>query len=178
MTEYHLLTIWRLRAPLAKVYGAIQNSLDWPLWWPGARKVEQTAAGDSNGIDNVRNYAWQGDFPYLLEFSMRATRIEEQVAIEGAARGDLEGIGRWQFSCRGAVSTVRYEWHVHSTLVWMNLIAPIARSVFIHNHMLVMDQGGEGLARLLGSPLLSQQNIDLLAEADAPEKELAKVDQR
>jgi hypothetical protein len=164
VTEYRLLTIWRIKAPLTKVYAAIQNSLIWPEWWPGAQKVEQTAAGDANGINN----AWQGEFPYLLEFSMRATRIERLVAIEGAAEGDLEGIGRWQFSRQGAVSIVRYEWHVHSTLVWMNLIAPIARSIFIRNHMLVMEQGGEGLARLLGSPLVSQENIDLLAEVDSP----------
>lgn len=165
MTEYRLLTIWRIKAPLTKVYEAIQNSLNWPQWWPGSRKVEQTAAGDRHGINNIRNYAWQGEFPYLLEFSMRATRIERLVAIEGAAEGDLEGVGRWQFSRQGAVSIVRYEWHVHSTLAWMNLIAPIARSMFIHNHVLVMEQGGEGLARLLGAPLLSQQNIDLMAAA-------------
>ena len=173
MTEYRLLTIWRIKAPLAKVYEAIQNSLSWPEWWPGAQKVEQTAVGDASGINNVRNYAWQGEFPYLVEFSMRATRVEKLVALEGAAKGDLEGIGRWHFSCKGAVSIVRYEWHVHSTLVWMHLMAPIARSMFIHNHMLVMAQGGEGLARLLGSPLLSQENIDLLAESDSPRGQFA-----
>jgi hypothetical protein len=178
MTEYRLLTIWRIKAPLAKVYEAIQNSLSWPEWWPGAQKAEQTEAGDSNGINNVRNYAWQGEFPYLVEFSMRATRIEKLVAIEGAAEGDLEGIGRWHFSRKGAVSIVRYEWHVHSTLVWMNLIAPIARSMFIHNHMLVMAQGGEGLARLLGSPLVSQENIDLLAKSDSPRGQFVGAEER
>jgi hypothetical protein len=178
MTEYRLLTIWRIKAPLAKVYEAIQNSLSWPEWWPGAQKVEQTAVGDASGINNVRNYAWQGEFPYLVEFSMRATRVEKMVALEGSAKGDLEGIGRWHFSCKGAVSIVRYEWHVHSTLVWMNLMAPIARSMFIHNHMLVMAQGGEGLARLLGSPLLSQENIDLLAESDSPRGQFARAEER
>lgn len=168
MTEYRLLTIWRIKTPLTRVYAAIQDSLSWPQWWPGAKKVEQKAAGDANGINNVRDYAWQGEFPYLVEFSMRATRIERLVVIEGAAEGDLEGIGRWHFSRQGGVSIVRYEWQVHSTLAWMNLIAPIARPVFIHNHMLVMAQGGEGLARLLGSPLLSQENIDLMAEAARP----------
>lgn len=178
MTEYRLLTIWRIKAPLTKVYAAIENSLSWPEWWPGAQNVEQTAAGNANGIDNVREYAWQGDFPYLVKFSMRATRIDRLVAIEGAAEGDLEGTGRWNFSHKGAVSIVRYEWHVHSTLAWMNLIAPIVRSVFTHNHMQVMAQGGEGLARLLGSPLLSQENIDLLAEADSPRSELSGAEER
>ena len=76
------------------------------------------------------------------------------------------------------MSIVRYEWHVHSTPVWMNVIAPLVRSIFIHNHMLVMEQGGEGLARLLGSPLVSQENIDLMAEAEAPPPAIKRLQVR
>lgn len=163
MTEYRLLTIWRIQAPLEEVYAAIHNSLHWPEWWPGARKVEQAAKGDANGVNSVRRYSWQGKFPYKVEFEVRATRIERLVAIEGQARGDLEGVGRWHFSRQGPISVVYYEWHVRSTRWWMNLIAPLARSMFIGNHARVMNQGGEGLARLLRSPLLGRKNIDLMA---------------
>ena len=47
----------------------------------------------------------------------------------------------------------------------MNLIAPFARSMFIRNHGILMRQGAEGLAGLLDAPLLSQENIDLMAQA-------------
>lgn len=165
MSEYRLLTIWRVEAPLEKVYAAIENSLHWPRWWPGAETVEELATGDANGIDSVRRYAWQGQLPYRVVFDVRATRIESLVAIEGSSRGDLDGVGRWHFSRQGAVSVVRYEWHVRVTRWWMKLAAPLARSFFIRNHALLMKQGGEGLARLLGSRLLSQENIDLMADA-------------
>ena len=33
MAEYHLLTIWRIEAPLEEVYATIINSLNWPDWW-------------------------------------------------------------------------------------------------------------------------------------------------
>lgn len=168
MAEYRLLTIWRIEAPLEEVYAAIHDSLRWPDWWPGVRKVEQAAAGDADGTNSVWRYSWQGQLPYRLEFEVRATHIENLVAIEGTSRGDLEGVGRWHFSRQGAVSIVRCEWHVRSTRWWMNLIAPVARSMFIRNHALVMEQGGEGLARLLRSPLVSQENIDLMAEAVPP----------
>lgn len=168
MAEYRLLTIWRIEAPLEKVYAAIQNSLRWPDWWPGVQKVEQAAAGDADGINSVRRYFWQGQLPYRVVFDVRATRIEALVAIEGRAEGDLEGSGRWHFSREGKVSVVRYEWHVRSTRWWMNLIAPLARPMFIRNHARLMAQGGEGLARLLDAPLLSQQNIDLLAASQEP----------
>ncbi len=168
MAEYRLLTIWRIQAPLEEVYAAIHNSLRWPDWWPGVQKVEQAAAGDAAGINSVWRYSWQGQLPYRVVFEVCATRIEKLVAIEGTARGDLEGIGRWHFSRQGVVSVVRCEWHVRSTRWWMNLIAPVARSLFIRNHARIMEQGGEGLARLLRSPLVGQKNIDLMAETVPP----------
>ena len=168
MAEYRLLTIWHIEAPLEEVYAAIHDSLRWPQWWPGAQKVEQISAGDSDGIGSVRRYAWQGQLPYRVVFEARTTRIEKLVAIEGTARGDLEGIGRWHFFRQGAASLVRYEWHVRSTRWWMNLSAPLARPLFIRNHALLMEQGGEGLARQLGAPLVGQETIDLLADEAPP----------
>jgi len=168
VAEYHLLTIWHIDAPLMQVYAAIQDSTHWPEWWSGVEKVEQTADGDGNGINNIRRYSWQGDLPYPVVFEVRATRIDALVAIEGCARGDLEGTGRWQFAHNGDVSVVHFEWHVRSTRWWMNLLAPLARPIFIRNHVQIMAQGGDGLAKRLGTTLVSQENIDLAAESEAP----------
>lgn len=168
MAEYRLLTIWRIEAPLREVYAAIHNSMHWPEWWPSVRKVENIADGDGNGINSIRRYAWQGKLPYRVVFDVRATRIEALVAIEGTARGDLEGHGHWRFSRQGKISVVHYEWHVRSKRWWMNLVAPVARSMFIHNHTQIMDQGGKALARLLKAPLVGQEHIDLMAKAATP----------
>ena len=168
MAEYHLLTVWRIKAPLAEVYAAIHDSLRWPEWWPSVRTVEQTASGDVNGINSIRRYAWQGKLPYRVVFDVRATRIENLLAIEGTARGDLEGVGRWKFFRQGKVSVVHYEWHVSSRRWWMNLIAPLARSIFIRNHAQIMEQGGKALARLLKAPLVGQEHTDLMARTVRP----------
>jgi hypothetical protein len=165
MAEYHLLTTWRVDAPLEEVYRSIHDSLRWPDWWSAVRKVEQTSAGDADGVNSVWSYSWRGQLPYRVAFVVSPTRIEKLVAIEGVTWGDLEGTGRWRFSRQGAVSIVCCEWHVRSTRWWMNLMAPVARSIFIRNHALVMEQGGKGLARLLGARLLSQETVDLLAGA-------------
>lgn len=163
MAEYRLLTIWRIGAPLENVYAAIRDSQRWPEWWPNVRTVEQRAAGQADGVDSIWRYAWQGRLPYRVVFEVCATRVESLVAIEGLTRGDLEGVGRWHFACHEGVSIVRCEWHVRSTRWWMNLLAPVTRSMFIRNHARVMAQGGDGLARLLGAPLVSQRTIDLMA---------------
>lgn len=167
-TDYHLLTIWRIVAPLPQVYNTIHDSIHWPEWWPGAEEVEQTADGESSGIDSIRRYSWQGALPYPIVFEVRATRIEALVAIEGQARGDLEGSGIWRFAQDGQDSIVEYEWHVRSKRWWMNLLAPLARPIFIRNHVRIMAQGGEGLARHLGAALVSQSNIDLQADKRSP----------
>lgn len=166
MVEFRLLSIWHIKAPLEDVYAAIRDLLSWPDWWPGVREVALVKAGDGNGIDSVWHASWQGQLPYRIQFDVRATRIEELVAIEGTAHGDLEGGGEWHFSRWGPVSVVRCEWHVRSNRWWMNLVAPLARGMFIRNHGRIMAQGGAALARRLHSPLMGQENIDLLA-ADA-----------
>ncbi|HEX5803849.1 MAG TPA: SRPBCC family protein [Azospira sp.] len=165
MAEYHLLTTWRVEAPLERAYQAIHDSPRWPDWWQGVQRVERVATGDADGIGSVWRYFWRGRLPYRVVFDVCVTRVDTQLAIEGSTRGDLEGVGRWDFSGQGTVTTIRCEWHVHSTRWWMNLIAPVARSVFIRNHARVMEQGARGLAGRLGAPLLSQETVDLLAAA-------------
>lgn len=172
MAEYRFLTIWRIEAPLEKVYATILDSLHWPDWWPSVKKVSETASGNANGINSIRRYSWQGRLPYRVEFDVRATRIEDLVAIEGRAHGDLDGVGRWKFARKGAVSVVHYEWHVRSTRWWMNLVAPLARSTFIRNHTQIMEQGGKSLARLLRAPLVGQEHIDLMAASVSPRAKL------
>lgn len=165
MAEYHLLTVWRIEAPLQEVFAAVEDTLRWADWWPSVRKVEQTVAGDEKGIGSVRRYVWRGRLPYRVVFDVCATRIDELAALEGVATGDLAGSGRWKFSSQGKLSIVHYEWHVHSKRWWMNLVAPLARAIFIRNHAQIMAQGGKALARRLKAPLVGQENTDLMAVA-------------
>ena len=58
-------------------------------------------------------------------------------------------------SGQGGVTAALYEWNVQTTRAWMNLLAPVARPIFAVNHDYVMRNGGQGLARLLGAPLLA-----------------------
>lgn len=164
MAEYHLLTTWRIDAPLEQVFEVVADSLSWPDWWPSVCSVEQTVNGNADGVGNMRRYTWQGRLPYRMVFEVRATLIIKGEAIAGIAQGDLEGVGHWTFSRQGRISVVHYEWRVQSTRRWMNLIAPFARSMFIRNHARVMTQGGRGLASRLGAALVSQETIDLMAQ--------------
>jgi hypothetical protein len=154
MMKYRFVTIWYIEAPLEAVCEAIYHSLNWPQWWRNVERVEELAPGDARGIGSVRRYSWRGRLPYRLTFDICVIHIEPLAAIEGIASGDVEGQGRWSFSTEGAVTIVRFEWQVHTTPVWMNLLALFARPFIKWNHDTVMQQGGEALARRLNARLV------------------------
>jgi hypothetical protein len=150
MPAYSFVTVWTLEAPIEPVWQAIYHSEDWPRWWRGVESVTVLQPGDRQGLGAVRRFCWKSKLPYRLRFDMRVVRIEPPRLLEGHATGELEGEGVWRLEQSGSVTTVRYDWNVRTARWWMNLIAPLARPLFEWNHDVVMRQGGDGLARLLG----------------------------
>ena len=154
MASYSFLTTWILDAAQEDVWQAIYAIERWPIWWPGVRRVERLEQGSGNGVGSLYRHEWRSVIPYPVRFETRITRIELPHLIEADAEGELAGTGRWRFF-GGRETAVTYEWNVRTTRPWMNLVAPIARPVFRWNHNVVMHQGGEGLASLLGASLLA-----------------------
>jgi uncharacterized protein YndB with AHSA1/START domain len=153
--EYEFLTTWLLAAPRDRVWDAIYESDAWPRWWRGVIEAEREAPGDETGIGQIGRYVWRSKLPYNLEFRMETTRVERPHLLEGHASGELEGTGRWRLFEDDSSTAVIYEWNVHTTRPWMNLLAPVARPIFAWNHDWVMRNGGIGLASLLGCELLA-----------------------
>jgi hypothetical protein len=150
MANYHFETVWHIAAPLPDVWDAILETEAWPSWWQGVQSVVLLTPGDAQGIGSRRRFVWRSKLPYTLAFDMEVTRIEPMSRIEGRASGELEGTGVWRIEDTGAHIRVQYDWDVRTTRWWMNLLAPIARPFFAWNHDYVMNNGREGLQRLLG----------------------------
>jgi uncharacterized protein YndB with AHSA1/START domain len=155
MARYRFLTTWCLEAPVERVFEAIHDTESWPSWWKGVESVVEIEKGGDgdDGVGSLSRYTWKSRLPYRLDFEMRVTRVERPYLMEGSAIGELSGTGRWRLF-DGPATAVIYEWDVETTRRWMNLLDPLARPVFAWNHDVVMRQGGQGLARLLGTPLL------------------------
>jgi hypothetical protein len=154
MSDYEFMTIWRFNAPLASVWEMIYHSDLWPTWWRGVEDVVLIKEGDENQTGSIYRYTWKSKLPYRLTFDMKLTRIEPMALIEGTAFGELAGVGLWQLSSDGEITTARYDWKVQTTKRWMNLLAPIAKPFFKWNHDVVMGWGGVCLADKLGVSLL------------------------
>ena len=155
MAEYRFLTTWLLEAPKERVWDAIYESERWPEWWKGVLEADKLEEGDEDGLGRYGRYVWKSKLPYKLEFFVLTTRVEKPYLLEGDASGELAGVGRWRLFERDGVTAALYEWNVHTTRAWMNLLTPVARPIFAVNHDYVMRNGGRGLAALLGAPLLA-----------------------
>jgi uncharacterized protein YndB with AHSA1/START domain len=155
VAEYRFLTTWLLEAPRERVWDAIYESERWPEWWHGVLEAEKIEEGDEDGVGQYGRYVWKSRLPYKLEFFVRTMKVEKPHLLEGNAEGELTGVGRWRLFERDGVTAALYEWNVSTTRAWMNLLSPVARPIFAVNHDYVMRNGGRGLAKLLGAPLLA-----------------------
>lgn len=149
-SNFHLVTEWRLDAPIDRVWALLTAVEDWPGWWKAVKQVELVQAGDANGIGAVRRMTWRTALPYALSFDMRTMRMEPEALIEGEASGELEGLGCWTLRVEGATTCVRYDWIVAVGKPWMRVLAPVLRPVFAWNHGIVMGWGLAGIRRELG----------------------------
>jgi hypothetical protein len=153
MASYAFLTTWVLDAPIQQVFDVLKDSKGYPDWWKGVTSCEVLEPAGADGIGELDRFSWKSVLPYTLTFDIRATRIESPYLIEGEASGELEGVGVWRLY-EGRGTAVTYDWRVRTTKRWMNALGPLPRPAFVWNHDLVMRQGGVGLARRLGVPLI------------------------
>ena len=148
--DLHLVTAWRLAAPVEAVWPLIAAPEAWPSWWRAVAKVETLAPGDADGVGALRRIAWRTALPYTLTFVVRTTKVEPMRSIEGRAEGELDGTGLWTFTPSGGGTHLRYDWRVAVTKPWMRVAAPLLRPIFAWNHGKVMGCGEADLARRLG----------------------------
>jgi uncharacterized protein YndB with AHSA1/START domain len=155
MGEYRFLTTWLLDAPRERVWEAIHDQKGWPSWWRGVVEVVELDPGDEQAVGSRARMTWSSFLPYNLVFETHTTRVERPHLIEGEVDGELAGVGRWRLYEDDGTTAAVYEWNVHTTRAWMNLLAPVGRPIFAWNHNWVMARGGDGIATLLGCELLA-----------------------
>jgi len=149
-TRFELMSEWRFDTPVERLWAELTTPEAWPQWWRAVKRVDSIAQGNRDGVGAVRRFTWGTALPYTLSFNMTAMRIEPMRLIEGQARGELDGIGRWTLRPEGEGTYVRYDWLVDITKPWQVALAPVLRPVFAWNHNVVMGWGYEDMkARLM-----------------------------
>jgi hypothetical protein len=154
MAHYSFLTEWKLKADIHDVWKLIVLTEDWPSWWKGVKQAKVLRAGDEQAMGSVTFYE-MGAFLYSIKFTLKVTETAPGYYIYGVAEGDLIGAGLWELAEENGIVTVRYYWNVETTIRWMNSWAWLLKPFFSYSHKLVMRWGGEGIAKKLGTKLIS-----------------------
>ena len=152
MPSYRFVSIWRLQAPIARVFAEIDDAEAWPQWWPSIRRVERLGSGGDDKIGALYDMTFIGRLPYTLTFKLRVSDRQPPTSIVGVATGELDGVGEWTLWTEEDWTVVRYVWTIRTTATWMNALArlPFVDGIFRLNHHAVMRIGLAALRRRLG----------------------------
>jgi uncharacterized protein YndB with AHSA1/START domain len=155
MADYRFVTSWEIGAPPERVWEAIERPERWAEWWPGLEEVRELEPGDELGQGALEEFVFKSFLPYTLSFKGVIAEVDPPKTIEIRTTGELEGSGRYELSATPAGSRARLTWTVRTNKPWMNLLAPLARPVFVWNHDRLMSAGAGGLQSRLGAPVIA-----------------------
>jgi uncharacterized protein YndB with AHSA1/START domain len=141
--HYRFVSTWELDAPPDVVYSVLQNTEDYPKWWPEVRRVRR--------IDDRRaEMAVRSLLPYDLVFVTEESRQDPEARVlEAAMAGDLGGFSRWTLAPAGLGTRAVFEEDVIAHKALLRRLALVARPAFRANHTLMMRHGREGLRTYL-----------------------------
>ncbi|MFD0274837.1 SRPBCC family protein [Kitasatospora sp. NPDC127111] len=143
--HYRFRDTWRLPAPPAAVYAALEDVRRYPLWWPEIRAVRQTGTGSDSGEVLVRAL-----LPYQLVIGLETVRRDPAAGVlEAAMSGDLTGWSRWTVSADGTGSRVLFEEDTRPGKPLLRRLALPLHPLFRANHAVLMRRGRRGLAAYL-----------------------------
>ncbi|MEO8086019.1 MAG: SRPBCC family protein [Bacteroidota bacterium] len=150
MPEYNFITYLKINASREEVWELIKDLRKWPEWWRGVLDVREISKGSNDDHGTRFAHIWRSLLPYKLKFVTEITGLVPYKSIEASVTGELEGIGRWEFSYNGdSCTSLIYYWRVKTNARWMNLTAPVLSRIFRWNHDTVMRWGALGIARNL-----------------------------
>lgn len=147
---FHFVSIWKIQASQEKVWNAIIQADEWPLWWSSVKKNEIIhKPREVGGIGGKVSSRLKGYLPYTISFVTEVTHINKYNVIEVVAAGDVCGVGRWELHNENNKTRVRYTWDVRLQKPLLTFLSPFLYPLLVHNHNFVMKRGEEGLKKLL-----------------------------
>jgi len=154
VATYSFVSAWKISASPETVWEYIGDPLRWQLFWPGLEDVKLLGDASSSGAE-AYEFVFKSFLPFRVALEGRVTSKQAPRRLVMKTRGQLEGIGTVDLQDSGDGFThSQMTWDTRSTLLWMNLSAPLLRGLFEWNHDLLMKRAGEGLARRLDAPVV------------------------
>jgi hypothetical protein len=143
LNHYWFRNVWSVQAASARVFDALVDLINWPLWWPDVRSVHRLD-------DDTAEITCRATLPYALTMRLHRTEQDEAAGrLRVGMTGDLEGY------CEGVVdhhetgARLAISQRVEVTRPLLRTFAPVARPLFRANHAMMMRRGQRGLREYL-----------------------------
>ena len=107
MTDYSFITRWKFEEPIEVVWDEIYHPERWPAWWKYVVNASEIQKGDDLGIGSLWKYTWKTRLFYKFTFVVETNIVDPPFRLEGTAKGDLEGTGKWLLEHEGGITTVK-----------------------------------------------------------------------
>ncbi len=155
MAYYKFQSEWALTAAVDRVFELAFHPEDFSTWWPAVKVSQLLEEGNEKGVGTRAAYTLRSPLLYSMRFVTTTVEVQRPSRIHTLVRGDLVGTGTYILEGDEDRTNVRFVWSVSTTKTWMNLLAPLARPVFVWAHQRVMQAGAVAMARHLDATLLS-----------------------
>lgn len=150
MKQYQFHTVWKVQACAPLVWQVILRSERWPEWWPCVREVRPLVRPNADTDTPKYQCTIRSPLAYELTFVVDVVEQRDDYYVRGLSQGTLVGWGSWQvIPLSKDVSALHCIWEVETTVVWMNLTAPLLAPLFRWAHQWVMNRGERGLKEYL-----------------------------
>lgn len=159
--EYHLVTRLRVDRPPGRVWQTLIEVGDWSKWWKWLREVELLAEGDEDGLGSRFRQRVSSPLLYGFDWETQITRVEKPSVIELDSFGDLHGRGQFLLKPVEEGTELVFTWLVVTRKWWMNVVAPLARPLFVWSHDRLMTDFATGIAPVIGGRLLEVSHSTL-----------------
>ena len=154
MAHYKFESEWELEAPIDRVFELLTHPEDFQRWWPSVTDSRRLEEGDEDGVGAIAAYTLRSPVFYTMDFQAKALEVERPRRIHTLVRGDLIGTGTYELEQKEGRTMIRFLWYVSTTRRWMNVVAPVARPLFVWAHHHVMREGAAAMAAHFGGRLI------------------------
>lgn len=157
MADYHFVTSWEFKTSPDEVWPYAGDPARWKEFWPGLEEVRLLGGEGGGSEGSTYEFVFKSFLPYTVSLEGRVVTSDPPRRLVIATVGELEGTGVLDIeSPMVGVTRTTLTWDTRSTVLWMNVSAPLMRGLYEWNHDFLMKKAGNGLSQILGAPVVHE----------------------
>jgi carbon monoxide dehydrogenase subunit G len=154
MYQYHLVSVWKVKAYQEVAWRTISDQEKWIRWWPGIKKVTVTNNGGTDAVGKKYHHIWKGILLSDFAFDLQVTTFAKPYLLEATATGELEGKLKWEVTQDGDTTILTYTADLQIAKPWINKWENYLKPLFKGSYETLMKRGARALSKRLETKMV------------------------